>query len=167
MIIYIPLESYEDRYTFQLKGWTEKAFIKHGLEFITVEGDRLGTEITVGQVLDAFGRPFYSLTQMANLVKLIQSRNYSIPNTDLLFFEDLFTPGYEALPYIFEQLRYPPKIFTRCLAQSIDSDDFTFPWRNWMRHFEQLVNQTATGIFMANTAMGINMQIAQMDKAKL
>ena len=163
----MPLESYKERYTYQLQNWSTKAFTKAGISFTVVEGERLSETIELGQVLDAHGRPYYSLTQIANLVKLLQKKDYSNPNSDVIFFEDLFSPGYEALPYIFEQVKHPPKIFTRCLAQTVDSDDFTFPWRNWMRPFEELVSQTVDGIFIANTAMGINMQIAKLDKAPL
>ena len=169
MILYMPLESYNERYTYQLREWTEQAFKKQKVAYMVILGLKLGTsdDIKTGRVLDAHGRTHYSVTQMGNLITHLQSPTYDAPNNDCIFFEDLFTPGFEALPYIFEQIKHPPKIFTKCLAQSIDSDDFTFPWRDWMRDFEMLVSKTVDGIFIANTAMGINMEIALVDKAPL
>jgi len=168
-IIYLPLESYEARYTKQLLDWNVDRFKEKEIPYILVEGTRLtdDEDINVGKVLDAHGRTYYSLTQIAKLVKLLQSG--IITYTDVIFTEDMFAPGYEALPYIFEQLpvTHRPSYFTRCLAQSIDPDDFVFPWRNWMRHYEKLVSTTATGIMMANDAMGLHMEIAMVDDCPL
>ena len=61
--------------------------------------------INVGQVLDAHGRSYYSLHQMANLVALLHDGDFT--NDDVIFSEDLFQPGFAALPYILAQL--PPK----------------------------------------------------------
>jgi len=168
-IIYLPLESYEARYTKQLLDWNVERFKERGIPYVVVEGDRLTDDetITTGKVLDAHGRTFYSLTQIAKLVKMMHSG--AISYTDTIFTEDMFMPGYEALPYIFEQIpeTHRPSYFTRCLAQSIDPDDFVFPWRKWMRHYEKLVSTTATGIMMANDAMGLHMEIALVDDCPL
>lgn len=168
-IIYLPLEPYEERYTLQLKNWNESRFRERGIDYLTVEGRTLreDKDIKTGQVLDAHGRCYYSMTQMAELVKLMEAGQ--IDANDVIFSEDLFQPGYESLPYIMEQLpaHKKPKVFTRNLAQSIDPDDFVFPWRNWMRDFEQLVSKTCDGILMANTEMGPHMQIALLDGAPL
>tara|TARA_B100000508_G_C11461758_1_gene279573 strand:- start:2745 stop:3713 length:969 start_codon:yes stop_codon:yes gene_type:complete len=103
------------------------------------------------------------MTQMAELVRLMEDG--TIGDNDVIFSEDLFHPGYEALPYIINQLPdyKRPKVFTRNLAQSIDPDDFVFPWRNWMRKFEELVSETIDGILMANTEMGPHMRIAGLE----
>ncbi len=56
---------------------------------------------------------------------------------DTIFFEDMFTPGIEALPYIMDQTNgeYRPNIWVRCLAQTIDPDDFLHVWdmADWMK----------------------------------
>ena len=164
-IIYLPLEQYEERYTLQLKIWNETRFKERGIPYLIVEGRTLrdDKDIKTGQVLDAHGRCYYSMTQMAELVKLMESDE--IGSNDVIFMEDLFQPGYESLPYIIEQLpvHKRPTVFTRNLAQSIDPDDFVFPWRDWMRCFELLVSKTATGIMMANTEMGPHMRIALLE----
>lgn len=168
-IYYMGLEPYEERYTLQLEEWNASRFKEKKIPYTLVHGGHLSDdkEIKTGQVLDAHGRTYWSLTQVANLVKIMESGK--ITSEDVIFFEDLFTPGYEALPYIFNQIpkEQKPKVFTRCLAQSIDPDDFVFPWRNWMRPFEQIVDQTVDGILMANTEMGWHMRVGMLNKAPL
>jgi hypothetical protein len=164
-LIYLPLESYEERYTSQLCKWNTDRFEERGIDFVVVHGKDLREDdaINVGQVLDAHGRSYYSMHQMSNLVSLLHDGKYDC--NDVIFSEDMFAPGYAALPYILSQLppEQRPKVFTRCLAQSIDPDDFVHPMRNWMRHFEMLVDRTVDGILMANTEMGPHMRIAMFD----
>ena len=164
-IVYLPLEPYEERYTLQLKEWNESRFKERGIPFLTVNGRTLreDKDIKTGQVLDAHGRCYWSMTQMSELVRLMEAGE--IGGNDVIFSEDLFQPGYESLPYIMNQLPddKKPKVFTRNLAQSIDPDDFVFPWRAWMRDFEQLVSKTCDGILMANTEMGPHMRIGLLE----
>lgn len=168
-IFYMGLEPYEERYTLQLEDWNKTRFEERGVPYTLVHGGHLNDdkEIKTGQVLDAHGRTYWSLTQVANLVKLMEAGK--VTGNDVIFFEDLFTPGYEALPYIFNQIprENRPKVFTRCLAQSIDPDDFVFPWREWMRPFEEIVDRTVDGILMANTEMGWHMRVGMLNKAPL
>ena len=168
-LFYINLEPYEDRYTLQLTNWNETRFKQRGLSYKTVGGRLLreDKEIKTGQVLDAHGRCYWSLTQMAEVVRLLESGD--ITGEDVIFSEDLFQPGYEALPYILNQIpkENRPKIFTRNLAQSIDPDDFVFPWRNWMRPFEHIVDETVDGILIANTEMGWHLRVGMLNKAPL
>lgn len=151
MLVYCPLESYPERYTFQLKDWTVTRLIARQIPFQIVYGEPLAgaDHIRTGVALDAHGRSHYALTQTARLVAMLDR----LTDRDVIYFQDLFQPGYEALPYIFDQLppAKRPRIYTHNLAQSIDPNDFTFPMRHWMRHYELLVDQTVTGIFVAST----------------
>ncbi len=162
--IYCGIERYESRYSWQLWDWTKRVLERRHINYIDVQGDRLEgcDKIVTGQVLDAHGRSYYSLTQISKLVKLMQSGN--ITSDDVIFFEDMFTPGMESLAYILDQTpaKYKPKIFVRCLAQSIDPDDFVnstgmFPW---MKHYEKMVNNFVTGILATNEEMVANTKIA-------
>ena len=87
--------------------------------------------IHVGQVLDAHGRSYYSLHQMANLVAILHDEDVGINCNDAIFSEDLFQPVIQHC-YILAQLppEKGPQVFTRCLAQSIDPDDFVHPMRS-------------------------------------
>ena len=158
------LEPYEGRYTLQLQHWNEAAFKRRGVKYEVIYGDILDDSkaIVTGQVLDAHGRSYYSLTQMANLIKKMKAGE--ITYEDTIFFEDMFTPGIEALPYIMDQVNYEyqPRIFVRCLAQSIDPDDFVHVWdmQKWMGLYEKMTDQFVTGVLASNEEMVAHMKIA-------
>lgn len=163
-LYYMGLEPYEGRYTLQLQQWNEAAFKRRGINYEIIHGETLddSKSIVTGQVLDAHGRSYYSLTQMANLVKKMKSGE--ITWEDTIFFEDMFTPGMESLPYIMDQLpwEYQPRVFVRCLAQTIDPDDFLHVWgmEKWMAHYEKMTDHFVTGILASNEEMVAHMKIA-------
>lgn len=97
MLVNLPIEPYEERYTAQLNRWVEMELEKHGIEYVTVEGERLTERIDEGQVLDATGRPYYSLIQMAKVMKMM--RNGEIKSGDKIFTTDIWIMGLEALKY--------------------------------------------------------------------
>jgi hypothetical protein len=59
-------------------------------------------QFSVGQVLDAHGRSYFSMSQMMNLVQMM--REGEVTGEDVVFFEDMFQPGMESLPYIMDQI---------------------------------------------------------------
>ena len=158
------LEPYKARYTLQLQDWNEAVFKRRGIDYKLVNGQTLSSDqnIVTGQVLDAHGRTYYSLTQMAELVKLMKEGQ--VTNEDVIYFEDLYTTGIDAIPYICNQVpyEYRPKIFVRCLAQTIDPDDFLHVWgmSDWMRKYEDMVNQFVDGVLATNEEMVMHMKIA-------
>jgi len=76
----------------------------------------------------------------------------------------MFQPGIESLPYILKQVpeNMRPKIFVRCLAQSIDPDDFVHVWdmAEFMGHYEKMVDSFVDGILASNEEMVAHMRIA-------
>lgn len=162
---YMGLEPYEGRYTLQLEQWSEKAFKARGLDYEIIRGDTLDDSkaIVTGQVLDAHGRSYYSLTQMARLVR--KMKNGEVNTDDVIFFEDMFTPGIESLPYIMDQcLSQNPQVYVRCLAQTIDPDDFLHVWGmdDWMSKYEQMLLPWVT-VLASNEEMVAHMRIAGWD----
>lgn len=162
-LFYCGLESYESRYTLQLTEWSRRVFERRGLDVVYVPGLTLDNsqKISVGQVLDAHGRSYFSMSQMMNLVRLMQQGE--VTAEDVIFFEDMFQPGMESLPYIMDQIpdSQRPRVFVRCLAQSIDPDDFVHVWgmSRWMGLYEQMVNEFAT-VLATNEEMVAHMRIA-------
>jgi hypothetical protein len=118
--------------------------------------------IQTGQVLDAHGRSYYAMSQMMNLVQMM--KNGEVTGKDTVFFEDMFQPGIESLPYIMDQISADerPQVWVRCLAQTVDPDDFVHVWgmRDWMMAYEKMVNQFVTGVLASNEEMVANMKIA-------
>ena len=162
-LYYMGLEPYKARYTLQLTDWNESVFKRRGIDYVVVPGETLSSDqnIVVGQVLDAHGRTHYSLTQMANLIKLMKSGE--VTSDDVIYFEDMYTSGLESLAYIIKQVpeQYRPKIFVRCLAQTIDPDDFLHVWgmEGFMRKYEEMINEFCI-ILASNEEMVMHMKVA-------
>ena len=163
-LFYMGLEAYNARYTLQLTDWNRRVFEKRGIDVVYVPGETLDNsqKIVTGQVLDAHGRSYFGMSQMMNLVKMMQQGE--VTSEDVIYFEDMFQPGIESLPYIIDQCDEDnmPRIFVRCLAQSIDPDDFVHVWGmdKWMGLYEKMVNEFADGILATNEEMVAHMKIA-------
>lgn len=159
------LEPYEGRYTLQLQDWSEAAFKERGIDYVIVPGETIDNtkSISVGQVLDAHGRSYFGMSQLMNLVQMM--RNGECGGKDVVFFEDMFQPGIESLPYIMCQIpeEQRPKIYLRCLAQAIDPDDFVHVWgmSKWMSLYERMCNEIPNvHILATNEEMVAHMRIA-------
>jgi glycosyltransferase involved in cell wall biosynthesis len=165
-LYYMGLESYEARYTLQLTEWNRRVFERRGLDVVYVPGETIDDTkaISVGQVLDAHGRSYFAMSQMMNLVQMM--RNGEVLTGDVIYFEDMFHPGIESLPYILNQIddKHQPHIYVRCLAQAIDPDDFVHVWGNmaeWMSTYERMVNQIPNlRVLATNEEMVAHMRIA-------
>ena len=163
-LYYMGLESYQGRYTLQLEEWNRRVFDRRGLDVVYVPGTTIDNTqaISVGQVLDAHGRSYFGMSQMMNLVQMM--KNGEVTNEDVIYFEDMFQPGIESLPYILDQVpsNQRPRVYVRCLAQSIDPDDFVHVWgmAKWMGLYEQMVNEFVTGVLATNEEMVAHMRIA-------
>ena len=99
-LFYFGLEPLKARYTYQLcKEWMPKTFAEYpDLNFVDIEGDfDPDCEIKVGAVLDAIGRGKYSLSQCQNFLNLLY--NDKVQDGDIIFLQDYWTPGVEAIWY--------------------------------------------------------------------
>jgi len=167
-LYYMGLEAYNARYTLQLSEWNRRVFDQRGLDVVYVPGLNLDNsqKIVVGQVLDAHGRSYFAMSQIMNLVRLMQQGE--VTADDVIYFEDMFSPGFESLGYIIDQVpeHLRPRIYVRCLAQAIDPDDFVHVWgmSKWMSLYEQMVNDIvkASGgaVLATNEEMVAHMRIA-------
>jgi hypothetical protein len=167
-LFYMGLESYEARYTLQLTEWNRRVFDRRGLNVVYVPGTTLDNTkaISVGQVLDAHGRSYFAMSQMMNLVQMM--RNGEVTGEDVVYFEDMFQPGFESLGYIMNQIprEQCPRIYVRCLAQAIDPDDFVHVWglQKWMDLYEKMVNEIVAfsggAVLATNEEMVAHMRIA-------
>lgn len=170
-IYYMGLEPYNARYTLQLTQWNKEVFDRRGCNVVYVPGQTLddSQKIVVGQVLDAHGRSYYSMSQTMALIQMMQQGKVS--HQDVVYFEDMFQPGIESLLYVIDQVPADqvPRVYLRCLAQSIDPDDFvhTTGMAKWMGHYEKMVCELAKksggGILATNEEMVANIKIAGWD----
>jgi glycosyltransferase involved in cell wall biosynthesis len=158
------LEPYKARYTLQLQEWNTTVFDRRGINYVVVSGETLSNDqaIVTGQVLDAHGRTYFGMSQLMNLIRMMKQGELN--NEDVIYFEDMFQPGIESLPYILKQIDpiHRPRIYVRCLAQSIDPDDFVHVWdmQDFMGHYEKMVDSFVDGILATNEEMVMHMKIA-------
>jgi hypothetical protein len=158
------LEPYKARYTLQLQEWNRVVFERRGINYVIVPGETLSNDqaIVTGQVLDAHGRTYFGMSQLMNLVRMMKTGECN--NEDVIYFEDMFQPGIESLPYILNQIdpAHRPRIFVRCLAQSIDPDDFVHVWgmSKWMAAYEKMVDSFVDGVLATNEEMVMHMKVA-------
>lgn len=168
-LFYVGLEKLKSRYTYQLTDWNVREFerdkkVNRNFSYTIVDADLIdtSTDITLGQVLDAYGRPYYALGQIQTLIRLL--KNKSIDKDSVIFFEDMFHPGVESLFYILSFLKKEerPRIVMRCLAQTIDPNDFVHQvgMFDWMRKYEEMVNNFVDYLCIASTDMALHFQIA-------
>ena len=163
-LFYMGLEPYKARYTLQLQDWNEAVFKRRGIDYVIVPGETLSNDqaIVTGQVLDAHGRTYFGMSQLMNLVKMMKAGE--VTNEDVIYFEDMFQPGIESLPYIMDQVptTMRPRIAVRCLAQSIDPDDFVHVWgmQDWMAAYEKMVDKFADIVLASNEEMAMHMKVA-------
>ena len=161
---YMGLEPYKARYTLQLQEWNRSVFERRGITYEIVEGETLSNDqaIVTGQVLDAHGRTYFGMSQLMNLVR--KMKQGEVTNEDVIYFEDMFQPGIESLPYIMDQIdpAHRPRIAVRCLAQTIDPDDFVHVWgmQKWMGLYEKMVDSFADIILASNEEMAMHMKVA-------
>ena len=95
-------------------------------------------------------------------------KNGEVDGQDVIYFEDMFQPGFESLGYIMNQIPWEqrPRIYVRCLAQAIDPDDFVHVWglEKWMSLYEHMVNDIVAfskgAVLATNEEMVAHMRIA-------
>jgi hypothetical protein len=162
-VYYLPLEPYQERYTLQLKDWTEKAFKNNNIEFETIEPFGLGDNAIIQNTgpLDYWRRTRWALLQTEMLINKLSKIETS--HEDVIYAQDMFHPGIEALFYIYSQqpVSKRPRIYLQNCAQSMDIYDFTFPMIGWMRDFEKMCDGFITGHFVASTIHKELMQISE------
>ena len=163
-LYYMGLEPYKARYTLQLQDWNTAVFDHRGIDYVVVPGETLSNDqaIVTGQVLDAHGRTYFGMSQLMNLIRMMKAGELNCE--DVIYFEDMFQPGIESLPYILKQIpaAHRPRIYVRCLAQSIDPDDFVHVWgmADFMGHYEKMVDSFVDGVLATNEEMVMHMKIA-------
>lgn len=150
---YVPIESLKARYTSQLcEQWMPAAFdtIAKDLPWTKwqcVEAPAVSENIKTGSVLDAVNRGIVCLSQMQSLLENLDS----VATGDVIFLQDMWTPGIEAVLYALHLQGKKVRIYAMCHAQSVDEYDFTYPMRDWMRPIELGWTNAFAGLFVAST----------------
>lgn len=152
MLFYCPLEPYKDRYTMQWSapktGWLESRWTQAGVDYVRIDGDVSSEPRTIktGVVLDAVGRSIFCFSQISKL--LLMAERGEIKDSDVIYIDDFWTPGLEALPYALGLMKVRPRVYAFLHAQSVDEFDFTHQFRHWIRHVERGYGEWLDGIFV-------------------
>lgn len=153
-LFYFPLEPVKSRYTFQLSNlWMPHSFKQFDWNVITIEGEELKEkDIKVGHVLDSIGRSTYSFSQVRNFLENYLDKGL-VKNNDVIFFQDFWTPGIEAIYYALDLHKIKVRTYSMLHAQSVDEYDFTYDMKEWMRPFELGIDNIhkTGGIFVGST----------------
>lgn len=153
-LFYFPLEPVKSRYTFQLSNlWMPHSFKQFDWNVITIEGEELKEkDIKVGHVLDSIGRSTYSFSQIRNFLENYLDKGL-VKNNDVIFFQDFWTPGIEAIYYALDLHKIKVRTYSMLHAQSVDEYDFTYDMKEWMRPFELGIDNIhkTGGIFVGST----------------
>jgi glycosyltransferase involved in cell wall biosynthesis len=159
MLYYFPLEPYKARYTCQLSargkdGWLESKWLDEDIDYMRIEPSMKfkDEDIHGGEVLDGCKRGIWSCYQIIDFLKLVQQNK--ITSEDIIYFDDFFTPGIEALAYAFHQAKIKPRMYALLHAQSVDEFDFTFNMLPWIRGFEKGIADCLDGIFVSCEFLG-------------
>jgi len=151
-LFYFPLESVKSRYTQQLcEIWMPNSFKQFPWKVETIKGKELQEkDIKVGHVLDSVGRSVYSFSQIQNFLENFLEKGL-VRENDILFFQDFWTPGIEAIYYALNLYGIKVKTYSMLHAQSVDEYDFTYSMKSWMRDFELGIDKVHSGIFVGST----------------
>lgn len=139
-IWFLPMDSYEGRYTAQWRRWWTAALNEtckaRGVEAVIVDGTQVTTTIRTGSVLDGIGTCYWKCTQLAQVIDNFE-RGY-IQDGDVFFVADAWFPGIEMLDYI---RRITDRRFLQCgllHAGSYLTGDYTHTYGidRWAQHSE-------------------------------
>lgn len=151
VLINIPIEPLEERYSVQWDRWFMQEFAKAAVPFKTLYGDPIPSVIERGSFLDVVYTNIYKTSQLQKILFLL--RDYKDDYELILFFHDVWFPGLEMIAYIREGLSLKNLKIYGCLhAGSYDEQDFLHKkgmerWAKGIEHswFSEIVD----GIFVA------------------
>jgi len=150
MLINVPIESLEERYSAQWNKWFPSEFERLGVDYLTIDpnGGQL-SRIENGQFLDVVRTNIYKAAQLQTLCRLIAEGR--ITSGDTIFFHDLWFPGIEMLFYIRDGLDLDIKISGMLHAGTYDPHDFLTQsgMGRWAKDIETAWFNEVDNIFLA------------------
>ena len=149
MIIYLPLESIDMRYTTHLdRDVRQYLESTHKNNYIILEAENGDGKITAGSFLDAGLTIMSKSKQMYELAKLY--RDGLINNGDIVFTTDLWFTGIEGIAYL--NYFYDKKVKLKGVihAGSFTDTDFVRDMERWAKGFEDSIFDISDTIFVAS-----------------
>jgi hypothetical protein len=149
MIIYLPLESIDMRYTIHLdRDIRQYLELNHQNNYIVLEPENEDGKITVGSFLDAGLTIMSKSKQMYQLAKLY--REGSINDGDIVFTTDLWFTGIEGVAYLNYFYNKKVKLKGIIHAGSFTDTDFVRDMERWAKGFEDSIFDISDTIFVSS-----------------
>jgi len=156
-LIYLPCESYRERWTeivSTFDGIFETGLKNKRINYTAIRPWTNTRTVETGVVLDTVARTHWGFRQTEELVRKIFKDE--IGPHDVIYFEDFWHPGMEMVPYALSmklEAKHWPRLAAFCHAQSVDPHDFTFPMAWWMRGFERSWFKLLDHVFVADDSL--------------
>jgi glycosyltransferase involved in cell wall biosynthesis len=149
MIINLPIEPLEERYSTQWTAWFDQAFIEHGIQASTVYPSPLTDCVETGAFLDVYGTNHFKCLQMSALARNFY--HYGVTDSDWVLFHDLWNPGVLNLAYMRDGAGKKFRIAGCLHAGTWDQHDFLCRknMAPWARHLEMAILMVADLVFVA------------------
>lgn len=167
-LYYMTMESYKTRATGQLTDWTLPTLVKH-FNVCCVPGSdprQAPASAGLGSIYDPQVRYNHATQQVASLISLLDPLPKDEIAESIVYFDDMYHPGVDGLFYYCSLRGAFPKVFMRCLAQSIDPDDFIHRtgMAKWMRDYERMLcSSGCVSILCTNAEMVTQAIVAGWD----
>jgi glycosyltransferase involved in cell wall biosynthesis len=154
---YFPLEPVASRYTEQLcdeqDGWMTKTFDEcKSLESTWLDGNHDGQakDIKTGAVLDTHTRVRWCFKQCEQFLDSL--RKGEVKNGDIIYLQDLSTPGFEGVLYALDMAGIETRNFAMVHANTYDPFDFmSTVLGSWACRWDDMMMESMEAVFVAST----------------
>lgn len=182
MIIYLPLEKIDMRYTSHMDRDIREYLKNSNINHLIIEPKDAVTEIKNGSFLDASFTIMTKSHQLYEIAKLY--RDNKIQDEDIIFTTDIWFPGIESIAYLNYFHNKKVKLKGVLHAGSFTDTDYVRDMERWAKNFEDMVFDIADEIFVASdfikkdvlkkrmvsenkiTVTGLPLDIVEMSKHK-
>jgi hypothetical protein len=150
MLINVPIESLEERYSAQWNRWWPKAYSRNAVQWMTIDPVEDGSRVIgTGEFLDVYGTNIYKTSQLYRILRMVKDKQ--IKDGDVLFFHDLWFPGLETLFYVRDAAGINFKIAGMLHAGTWDPHDFLTNkgMTRWARGLEECWLEGVDRVYVA------------------
>lgn len=146
-IWYVPLEKLEQRMYAQINTQMKASFQRFGVDFQEILPEYKADQIREGGwVMPAAGHCLFCSQQLAILLQHLV--NGDVGDNDIIYFDDLWFPGLEALFYSKHLMKKHFSVYGFIHAGSFTYADFVYPMSTWARDLERSWFNACDGIFV-------------------
>ena len=148
MLVYVPLEHIDGRYTVHMDRDIEAYLNAEGLEYVKVMPTTETPSLPEGQFLNAAFTSRFKALQIAEISAMFESGK--INDGDTIFFSDIWFPGIESIAYMKYFTKKDVKITGIIHAGSFTDTDFVRDMERWAKNFEDIIFDISDTIYCAS-----------------